>query len=465
MQKTEQAAKFKYWQRRTIIAAMVGYALYYFVRKNFSLAMPGLEAEFGITKVQLGLFLTLNGVVYGLSRFINGFIADRFSARKMMVFGLACSSIANFAFGFSDKFATLISGEASGSDFITALVLFMGTMWLINGYLQGFGVPPVPRLMTHWIPSNELATKMSIWNTSHSIGAGLVMLLCGFLMNHYGMSAWRLCFIVPATISMVGAIGLWFALRDTPSSVGLPELSNTESHGEPEGEKKQTAAEYKAFIRKRVFGNRIIWMLAATNFFVYVVRFAVLDWGPTLLSESKGISLGIAAVMIAIFELAGGNLGMIVAGWATDRFFGSRAHRTCVACMIGALLSIVCFWLLPFDSPWWVLAIPFTFIGFFLYGPQALLGIAAANQATKRASSSANGLLGISGYASALFSGVGFGFVAQHYGWSATYVTMIVTSVIAIMVLLSIWNAPSDGYAAAELEEQARLKEQQDGEK
>ena len=72
-----QTERFRYWQRRTILATIVGYALYYFVPKNFSLAMPGMESELGITKVNLGLFLTLNGLIYGLSRFANGFIADR----------------------------------------------------------------------------------------------------------------------------------------------------------------------------------------------------------------------------------------------------------------------------------------------------------------------------------------------------------------------------------------------------
>ena len=33
----EVAKKFKYWQTRTIIASMIGYALFYFVRKNLSM--------------------------------------------------------------------------------------------------------------------------------------------------------------------------------------------------------------------------------------------------------------------------------------------------------------------------------------------------------------------------------------------------------------------------------------------
>lgn len=37
--------KYQHWQLRTIIVSMIGYAIYYFVRKNFSIAMPGLTAQ------------------------------------------------------------------------------------------------------------------------------------------------------------------------------------------------------------------------------------------------------------------------------------------------------------------------------------------------------------------------------------------------------------------------------------
>ena len=37
--------RFKYWQTRTIIATMIGYALFYFVRKNLSIAMPAMQAD------------------------------------------------------------------------------------------------------------------------------------------------------------------------------------------------------------------------------------------------------------------------------------------------------------------------------------------------------------------------------------------------------------------------------------
>ena len=58
---------FKYWQWRTIFATMIGYAIFYFVRKNFSFAIPGLTAEYGISKTSFGIIMTLVTVVYGAS--------------------------------------------------------------------------------------------------------------------------------------------------------------------------------------------------------------------------------------------------------------------------------------------------------------------------------------------------------------------------------------------------------------
>jgi OPA family glycerol-3-phosphate transporter-like MFS transporter/OPA family sugar phosphate sensor protein UhpC-like MFS transporter len=56
------------------------------VRKNLSVAMPVMEQQLGISKAQLGLFLTLHGLLYGVSKFVNGMIGDRVSAPLFMSF-------------------------------------------------------------------------------------------------------------------------------------------------------------------------------------------------------------------------------------------------------------------------------------------------------------------------------------------------------------------------------------------
>ena len=77
----EQQKKFQYWQWRTIIGTMIGYSIFYLVRKNFSFAIPGLTVEYGITKATFGAILAIASFIYGVSKLINGFLADRLNGR------------------------------------------------------------------------------------------------------------------------------------------------------------------------------------------------------------------------------------------------------------------------------------------------------------------------------------------------------------------------------------------------
>ena len=200
---------------------------------------------------------------------------------------------------------------------------------------------------------------------------------------------------------------------------------------------------------KLVFRNPLIWILAVSNFCIYIVRFTILDWGATFLTQFKGMEISTAGTVVATTEIVGGILGMLVAGWFTDKFMKSRAHRTCLICTIGATLSFFLFWKTP-DTMNWLSIVWLVLSSFFVYGPQALLGIAASNQATKHACATANGILGIFGYASTTVSGLIFGFLAQHYGWDSVFLVSVIIGVVGAVVIALMWNAPADGYAKAE---------------
>ena len=176
--KPEVIKQYKTWQFRTILVSMIGYAIYYFVRKNFSLAMPGLTAQYGISNTDFGIVIGIGSLVYGLSRFVNGFVVDRYSARAVMAIGLLLCALSNFAFGFGYNISAWLVGVDPTSsvaqntpDLINMLVLVMAITIVLNQMFQGVGYPPCARLLPCWIHPSELATKMSIWNTSHSIGA------------------------------------------------------------------------------------------------------------------------------------------------------------------------------------------------------------------------------------------------------------------------------------------------------
>ena len=86
------------WQRQVLLSTILGYAVFYFVRKNLSVAMPFMERDLGISKSGLGLFITLHGVLYGVSKLANGVFGDRCNARAFMVVGLVASAVMNVFF-------------------------------------------------------------------------------------------------------------------------------------------------------------------------------------------------------------------------------------------------------------------------------------------------------------------------------------------------------------------------------
>ncbi len=431
----------KWWQWETLLVTMGGYALYYVIRKNLSIAMP-LLGEIGVSKVQLGAFLTAGGIVYGVGRFLNGIVADRNSARKVMATGLFICSAVNMLFGLSDYIVlgAAASPVAEGAVAATALVWTMGVVWIVNQYFQGMGVGPCIKTLPKWFSPEELSTKQSIWNLSHSLGAGSVFALCGWLLIP-AFHAWRLCFIVPAAIAAAGGVAVLALFKDSPEELGFASPAASAKADAPERSADAAADDYKSYVARHVFRNPKVWIIAIADFFVYTVRFAALDWGIVLLMDTKGLSLASATTLCFVFEIVGGNLGMVVAGWATDRFFGSRAHRTSVFCMVGAAASIAAFWAVPPDAPLVMKLLPFMTIGFFIYGPQALLGVATTQQATPRAAGVAGGFVGIFSYASTILSGIGFGFVAQQWGWNAAYATILAAALVGGGVLLLMWRA------------------------
>jgi OPA family glycerol-3-phosphate transporter-like MFS transporter/OPA family sugar phosphate sensor protein UhpC-like MFS transporter len=336
-----------------------------------------------------------------------------------MATGLFLAALANIFFGLSGSVAVF------------------GFWWMLNGWFQGMGFPPCARLLTHWFPPKQLATKMSIWNASHTLGAGFIVVLGGYLAP----TSWRLCFLVPAAIAICCAFYVLRNVPDTPPAVGLPEAEGTESSHAP----GKSEDDFKTVVMEKVFRNPYVWLISLANFFVYTIRYAVLDWGPSLLTQAKHIHITHAGWMVAAFEFSGA-FGSVLAGWLTDRFFAGRAAWACVIFMAFTGISILAFWLNPFESEWLNAGI-LCCAGFFIYGPQCMVGAMAANLGTKRAAASAVGLTGLFGYASTLLSGVGLGALVQHRGWDDGFKGLLIVSVIGTLLFVLALGAKADGYA------------------
>lgn len=446
--------KYGYWHWRTLIILMIGYALFYFVRKNFSIAMPALESELGFSKTQLGIFLTLNGVIYGVSRLVNGFLSDRIRNKKgLMVLGLLLSAIVNVAIGFIpavNSFFTVLDSEGKVT---MGFIYLMGSLWLINGWLQGMGYPPCSSLMAHWIKPSELATKQSIWNASHSLGAGALGFLIAFILGHYTNAAWQWCFWIPAILAVMGSAMIFFCIKNTPQEVGLPSVHelDTVATEKKQEQKISMSSEAEERVSKRclkemVLENPVIWLISIADFFVYIIRFTILDWGSTILVQFKGMDSARAASTIGVMEIIGGIAGCLVAGWLTDHMFKGRAQRTSAVFTLLATVCLTLFWLAPKNDALSIVLIVLS--AFFIYGPQALLGIACSNQATKYGAASANGICGVFAYLAPIVSGSVFGAITEHTGnWNLVFLLSIAMGLVGTLVLAVLWRKPGDGYA------------------
>lgn len=478
----DKRKSFLRWQWRIILVTMIGYAMFYFVRKNMSVAMPGLTAEYGISNTSFGIIIAIGSIVYGLSRFIQGYLVDRIKGRIVMAVGLLLCAFSNFLFGAGANLSALFTGSNQGPDFINIFILLMGITIILNQYFQGFGYPPCARILPHWIHPSELATKMSVWNCSHSVGAALAVVACGAIMGSFGMDlssdqsvvnnivknltdngvapaaavqqaasyaahigAWKWCFWIPAICAAITSVFIFFGLRDEPKDVNLPDLPDT---GLGKLEDTRSPKARKKFEKVMVWTNRWVWTFCVANIFVYVVRMGILDWGPKFLTEARGLDIKSATWTTAGFEIAG-IVGTLFAGWATDHIFHGKGHRMCVCCMAGAAIFMTIFRFLPDTASLGLTAAVLVGAGFCIYGPQALIGIELGNQATKEASARANGIAGILGYLGSAISGILVGTVADAYGWTRVFEVITIIAIVGMFVLISMWKAPRDGYERA----------------
>lgn len=416
--KTEEGKSYSYWRLRILYSTIIGYATFYLVRQNFSMALPGLRDEFGYSMAETGLVISVFSVVYGFGKFLNGYFSDRSNARYFMAIGLLGSSVMSAFMGLGNG------------------LIFFGLFWALNGWFQSMGWPPSARLLTHWFSPRELGTKWSIWSCSHQLGSAAIVVLAGYLVEAYG---WRSAFVVPGVIALLISLFLLNRLRDNPSKVGLPPVEVYKNDGRGEDAANGEKINFQD-VTNLVLKNKLVWYVSIANLFLYIPRMGILNWAPTFLKEYKGVSLLVAGSQVGVFDLAG-LAGGVAAGWFSDKIFGGRRGPvgTIYLCLLS--LAFIMLWKVPAGHPF-LDTIALMLAGFLVSGPQVLVGIALADFASKRAVGVATGFAGIMGYVvGAAISGIGIGKIVDLWGWSGGFVVFVGCSLMGAFFFSLTWNA------------------------
>lgn len=138
----------------------LAYAGLYLCRKNFSVLIPLLIVQAGLSRAELANAVFVYSVAYCAGQFTNGGLADRFGARCIVTIGLLASIVSTAAMGLWHTAAGLAALQA------------------VNGFAQSSGWPGLVKLMGVWFPrAEQRGIIMGWWSTNYVVGGFVATLL------------------------------------------------------------------------------------------------------------------------------------------------------------------------------------------------------------------------------------------------------------------------------------------------
>jgi sugar phosphate permease len=401
---TELSRPHRLWRARILTATWFSYAGFYICRKNFFVAKTSVQDSLDITTSELAHLYTAYLVAYMAGQFVVGWLGQRTAARWLLLAGMALTLVCNLVFG-----AAYLMGPAGYGP----MVVFM----VINGLAQATGWPGNVGILSGWLRRAERGRIMALWATSYQFGSGLAKAFAALMLGYLG-----------ATWSFWGAALVMFALwllfyrwgRDQPEDVGLePLVQEIEVPAAAEGARGQRAEAGAA-----TFAFTIVSM-GAVYFVFKFIRYALDSWAPLAIEQLFGTQNYFAGAIASVFDWVG-FLGVLFAGWASDRYFGGRRHQVIVFMTAGMLGA---FWLLSAVglSSLWVFAACLALCGFLLMGPDSLLaGVGAIDVASRGKAIVAAGVINGIGSIGPIFQEEIIGWLLDRSGFQATFDLLLV---------------------------------------
>ena len=415
--------KYEYWRWRVFGITWLAYAGFYLTRSSFSVAKIGLKEDPDImmSPAQMGMIDGLYLTAYAIGQFVWGALGDKLGTRKIVLAGLFSSIVAGFAMG------------------VSSIILAFGVIAFIQGLSQSTGWAPLAKNISNWFSLRERGVIMGWWATNYAVGALVAAPFAGMMADYF--LDWRFAFYMPALVLLTIAVFFILLQKNRPEDVGLPAIEDY--HGEAQakladgGEPEEGS--WKAMLA--VVKNPMVILLSLVYFFLKPTRYAILFWGPLYVNETLGTGMTESAFISVAFFLAG-PLSVLVAGYASDKIFGSRRMPYSVIALL--LLSVVLFFfndIAALQNKMVIAGLLFI-VGFLLYGPDSLVSATAAlDFGTKKGASTASGFINGLGSIGAIIGGTIPGFFKESWGWGGIFNFLALSALIAAVIMIPKWNA------------------------
>jgi sugar phosphate permease len=178
-----------------------------------------------------------------------------------------------------------------------------------------------------------------------------------------------------------------------------------------------------------------VWALGGAYFGLKLIRYSLLFWLPYYLHTALGYDEGAAGYLSTSFEV-GGIVGAVATGWVSDRWFPER-RALLTAPMIFALAFALWLYQAVGDIGMVPNALAMALVGFLLFGPDALIsGAAAQDLGGGRAAASAAGIINGLGSIGAILQGSLTATVSATWGWNALFWVFVVLALVSGFALL-----------------------------
>src|SRR5438067_501014 len=280
-------------QRRTLIAAALGWMFDAFDVMLFALVISAIVADFGISKATAGKLATLTLLASGVGGLLFGWVADRIGRTRALMLSILTYSICSFASGLSTSIAML-------AVFRFLLGLGMGGEWNTGATL----------VAETW-PTELRAKALAIVQSSWAIGYALAAVVAGVVLRFYN---WRTVFFV----GVLPALVTFWILKEVPESP-MWEQHRLEMAGRTGHAGRSRAAAGVNQLFSRVYISRTLALLLV-NFFGMFAWWGLFTWIPPYLSlpvsqGGRGFGVMGTTALLLFLNLAGMFPGYLSFGW------------------------------------------------------------------------------------------------------------------------------------------------------
>jgi sugar phosphate permease len=401
----DDPALFRRYRLQLFVATWLSYFGFYIVRKVYAVVKLPLKEHFGLDDLEIAWPWTIYLVTYMLGQFLAAWLGRRFESRRILAIGMSVAAASNFAIGF------LVDAESA-----RAFLWICVTMGIF-GFAQATGWPHNVALFANWTRKSERGTLFAVWGTCYQFGGVFGKGLAGFLLGWLGL-AWS--FYGSSLVLLAFTVYFVLRARERPESAGV----TLDEEPEPDSAPVNAGGAVRPAALPRAFLVSVIAM-GLIYFGFKFLRYALDSWSALILGEHFGMSATFAAYFSTAFDWVG-FLGVIVAGYWSDRLPGSRRAPVIFWMTCGCLLAVTAMWMVGLGSPV-LFVLLLGLIGFMAMGPDSLLaGPSAMEAGTRRQAAVAAGVINGLGSIGPIVQEPVIGWLKKTQGLDSVFLLLVV---------------------------------------